>query len=90
MMKLLIAGLLCVSANAQPYGNNPAAGKTFEHDGVRLYFEVYGTGEPLLLIHGNGGSISNFRAQIDFFRKRYQVIAMDSVVLQRSRSHPTK
>src|SRR4051812_47714063 len=39
------------------YGSNPAAGHTFTHDGVRLYYEVYGTGEPLLLVHPNGGSI---------------------------------
>ncbi|HYN83088.1 MAG TPA: hypothetical protein VES88_16530 [Gemmatimonadaceae bacterium] len=24
------------------YGSNPAAGKTFVHDGVTLYYEVYG------------------------------------------------
>ncbi|MCX6628361.1 MAG: alpha/beta hydrolase [Candidatus Solibacter sp.] len=60
------------------YGSNLAAGKTFAHDGVKLYYEVYGTGEPLLLVHGNGGSIADFKAQIDHFRKRYKVIAMDS------------
>ncbi|HEX8032109.1 MAG TPA: alpha/beta hydrolase [Vicinamibacterales bacterium] len=60
------------------YGDNPAAGRTFVHDGVRLYFEVYGTGEPLLLVHGNGGSIADMREQIAHFRRRYQVIAMDS------------
>jgi pimeloyl-ACP methyl ester carboxylesterase len=59
------------------YGSN-AAGKTFTHDGVRLYYEVYGAGEPLLVVHGNGGSISDMSAQIDHFRKRYKVIAMDS------------
>jgi len=60
------------------YGSNPAAGKTFTHDGVELYYEVYGTGEPLLLVHGNGGSIADFKSQINHFRKRYKVIAMDS------------
>jgi len=60
------------------YGSNPAAGKTFTHDGVKLYYEVYGTGDPLLLIHGNGSSIGELAAQIDYFRKRYKVIAMDS------------
>jgi pimeloyl-ACP methyl ester carboxylesterase len=60
------------------YGSNPAVGKTFTHDGVKLYYEVYGLGEPLLLVHGNGGSIADFKAQIDYFRKRYKVIAMDS------------
>ena len=66
------------SKPAVKYGSNPAAGKTFTHDGIKLYYEVYGTGEPLLLVHGNGGSIGDFKAQIDHFRKRYKVIAMDS------------
>jgi pimeloyl-ACP methyl ester carboxylesterase len=60
------------------YGANAAAGRTFTHDGVKLYYEVYGTGAPLLMVHGNGGSISDLRGQIAYFRKRYQVIAMDS------------
>lgn len=60
------------------YGSNAAVGRTFIHDGVKLYYEVYGAGEPLLLVHGNGGSIGNFKAQIDHFRKSYKVIAMDS------------
>lgn len=60
------------------YGSNPAAGKTFIHDGVTLYYEVYGQGEPVLLVHGNGGSIAWLKAQIEYFRTRYRVIAMDS------------
>jgi pimeloyl-ACP methyl ester carboxylesterase len=60
------------------YGSNPAAGKTFTHGGVTLYYEVYGQGEPLLLVHGNGGSIGTLAAQIAFFRTSYRVIAMDS------------
>jgi len=63
---------------AVKYGANAAAGHTFTHDGVTLYYEVYGTGEPLLMVHGNGGSISDLRKQIAYFRKRYMVIAMDS------------
>src|SRR5271154_3173140 len=75
--------LQCAAAQTTPkhaakYGSNRAAGKTFIHDGVQLYYEVYGTGEPLLLVHGNGGSIADFKAQINHFRKRYKVIAMDS------------
>jgi hypothetical protein len=63
---------------AVKYGSNTAAGRTFVHDGVRLYYEVYGTGEPLLVVHGNGGSIGDLTPQIAHFRQRYQVIAMDS------------
>jgi len=63
---------------ATPYGANPTAGSTFTHDGVKLYFETYGTGEPLLLVHGNGMSIGSMAAQIDFFKTHRKVIAMDS------------
>jgi pimeloyl-ACP methyl ester carboxylesterase len=83
---LLGALLLHSAATAQTperktspkYGSNPAAGNTFTHDGVRLYYETYGAGEPVLIVHGNGGSIFDVGAQIDHFRKRYRVIAMDS------------
>jgi pimeloyl-ACP methyl ester carboxylesterase len=61
-----------------PYGSNTAAGRTFLHDGVRLYYEVYGSGEPLLVVHPNGTSIAAMKPQIEYFRKHYQVIAMDT------------
>jgi len=72
---------LAVALHAQTpvkYGANPAAGSTFTHDGIKLYYEIYGSGEPVLLVHGNGGSIGNFKAQIEYFRRHYKVIAMDS------------
>lgn len=60
------------------YGANPAAGSYFEHDGVKLYYEVYGKGPDLLMIHGNGASIWAMKSQITFFRRHYRVIVMDS------------
>ena len=65
-------------AMATPYGANKAAGATFVHDGVTLYYETYGEGTPLLLVHGNGGSIGTLGAQIEHFKTKYKVIAMDS------------
>jgi len=67
-------------ATAAPiaYGNNAAAGATFSHGGVTLYYETYGTGQPLLLVHGNGLSIGSLAAQIAYFKDRRKVIAMDS------------
>ncbi len=66
------------AAHAVVYGSNPAAGAYFEHDGVKLYYEVYGQGPPLLLIHGNGANIWSMKYQIAYFSQHYQVIAMDS------------
>lgn len=60
-----------------PYGSNELVGKYLKINGVKLYFEVYGKGEPLLLIHGNGTGIKGWTAQIDYFSKKYKVIAVD-------------
>jgi pimeloyl-ACP methyl ester carboxylesterase len=60
------------------YGSNPAAGSYFEHAGVKLYYEMYGQGPDLLIVHGNAGSIWSMKAQIAFFSAHYRVITMDS------------
>jgi pimeloyl-ACP methyl ester carboxylesterase len=72
------APVAAAPAAAIPYGANKDAGATFVHDGVTLYYETYGQGEPLLLVHGNGGSIGTLAAQIDHFKAKHRVIAMDS------------
>lgn len=61
-----------------PYGNNKAAGKFYPIRGFKMYAETYGKGQPLLVIHGNGGSIGNFTNQIPYFSKKYKVILADS------------
>ncbi len=66
-----------VPQSAVPYGDNPEAGHYAVINGARLYYEVYGKGEPLLLLHGNGGNIAAMRFQIEFFSKSFEVIAMD-------------
>jgi pimeloyl-ACP methyl ester carboxylesterase len=61
-----------------PYGNNQKAGKFYSIRGFKMYAETYGSGQPLLIIHGNGGSINNFIYQIPFFSRNYKVIIADS------------
>lgn len=72
LVRLLVAG------QAVPYGHNPAAGHYRAVRGIRLYYEVYGTGPPLLLLHGNGGSIASFKHNIGYFAQHHTVIAVDS------------
>lgn len=61
-----------------PYGTNAAAGKYYNVRGFSMYAETYGVGEPLLIIHGNGGSIADFLHQIPYFSQKYKVIIADS------------
>jgi pimeloyl-ACP methyl ester carboxylesterase len=68
----------CSQEKSLPYGDNKAAGKYYDVRGIKLYAETYGNGKPLLLIHGNGGSISAFANNIPYFAKKYKVIAVDS------------
>ena len=49
---------MCSAAQEVPYGNNPAAGRYQMINGIKLYYEVYEAGKPLLLLDGNGGSPS--------------------------------
>ncbi len=60
------------------YGDNPVAGKYLNTRGIKLYYEIYGSGDPILFIHGNGGSIEMFKYQLRYFSRFYKCIAVDS------------
>lgn len=59
------------------YGSNQNAGKYITLNGIKHYYEIYGEGKPLLLIHGNSTGISGWAAQIEFFKKSFKVYAID-------------
>ena len=48
------------------------------NNGVKLYYEVHGSGQPLFLIMGLGGTSESWRFQVQYFCKYYQVIVMDN------------
>ena len=60
------------------YGSNPLAGKYVDVNDIKVYYEIYGEGEPLLLLHGNSGSIKAGESQIPELSKHFKVIAVDS------------
>ena len=80
MRKLFTAILLmlifsnCINAQIK-YGDNKDAGHYINTRGIKLYYEIYGKGEPLLFIHGNCGAIDNFNNNIPYFSQHYKVIA---------------
>lgn len=45
---------------------------------IKLYYQEKGTGEPLILLHGNGEDSFYFKNQIDYFQSKYHVIALDT------------
>ena len=45
---------------------------------IQLHYTEHGSGEPLVLLHGNGEDSSYFEHQIAFFQDRYRVIAVDT------------
>ena len=45
---------------------------------VELHYREQGTGEPLILLHGNGEDGSYFEHQMNAFASRFRVIALDT------------
>ena len=47
-------------------------------NGISMYYEIYGTGNPLVLIHGGGSTIqTSFGNVIPLLSKKYKVIAVE-------------
>lgn len=76
MRKIFFFAVALISLNtiAQEIHEN---GKYIDVNGVKLYYEIYGEGEPVLMIHGNGGSFICFRNQVAEFSKHHKVILVD-------------
>jgi pimeloyl-ACP methyl ester carboxylesterase len=78
MVLLTFVAVTYAQTDTIKYGDNEKAGKYVKVRGFNMYYETYGTGQPVLFIHGNGGSINNFGNQIPYFSKNYKVIVADS------------
>ncbi len=56
----------------------PAQHGYSEVNGIKMYYEIYGKGRPLVLIHGGGSTIqSNFGQIIQMLSENRKVIAME-------------
>src|SRR5690242_6058281 len=52
-------------------------GKFATVNGAKIYYEEYGQGEPLILLHGFGRTGSDWQSFIPEFSKHYRVIVWD-------------
>jgi pimeloyl-ACP methyl ester carboxylesterase len=74
---LIFACKISYSQTPIPYGDNKEVGKYIFINGVKLYYETYGEGKPILLIHGNSTSTRGWAPQIDYFSKKYKLYSID-------------
>jgi len=81
---LLLLLFTTVAESQINYGSNKQVGKYANVNDIKVYYEIYGAGEPLLLLHGNSGSIENFLYQIPELSKHFKVNAVDSRAQGRS------
>jgi pimeloyl-ACP methyl ester carboxylesterase len=54
-----------------------SAGRIETLNGIQIYFEVHGTGEPLLLLHGFSGSSQDWMASKNDWGTEFQLIVPD-------------
>ncbi|MBR2739188.1 MAG: alpha/beta hydrolase [Oscillospiraceae bacterium] len=51
----------------------------FQHvNGIQLYYEVVGSGSPLVMVHGNGEDHTIFNEAVDILKDRFTVYTVDS------------
>jgi pimeloyl-ACP methyl ester carboxylesterase len=57
--------------------DSESSGNYAEVNGIRLYYEVHGAGEPLILLHGGLGAIEMFGEVLPLLAQGRQVVAVD-------------
>ncbi len=49
-----------------------------ENNGVRIYYELYGYGLPIVFFSGVGGGTWSWYKQISYFEKKYEIVVYDN------------
>jgi hypothetical protein len=66
------------SKNIIDFGNNKKTGKYADVNGIKLYYETYGSGQPLLILQGLTADIQRLSHCYPELMKKYQVITVDN------------
>ena len=73
----LAAALLGTLGWGNAGAQGAAAGRTLRVNGIEMYVEVRGTGDPLVLLHGFGACGKSWGPVVDSLAGRYQLIVPD-------------
>src|SRR5437762_13035917 len=58
-------------------GKSEVTGKYAEVNGINLYYEIHGTGHPMVLLHGGLGSGEMFGPVLPQLAEHHQVVLVD-------------
>jgi pimeloyl-ACP methyl ester carboxylesterase len=75
-MFFLSFAMLFISCSTANKYKDPV--KSFaEVNGTKLYYEVHGSGEPIIFVHGNFGDVRHWDFQVEPFSQNYKVVRYD-------------
>ncbi len=78
VLVLTVSPASFAQSKSNPWGSKTkAAGKYADVNGVHLYYEIHGKGQPLILLHGGLGAGSMFGPNLAALAKVRNVIAVD-------------
>lgn len=74
----MILPILIALASVVTIASGKPEGHFAKVNGLKMYYEIHGSGRPLVLLHGGGSTIqSNFGRILPDLAKRHQVIAVE-------------
>jgi len=80
-MKQVAISILVFISCFTTYGQvkvNPN-GKFFNYNGIKIYYEDSGNGEPLLLLHSFFGTADHWKPYVETYSKQFRTIAVDMI-----------
>ena len=74
---MLVSVLAFSRATGASQGGGPVKSGYVPVNGLKMYYEIHGSGEPLILLHGGAGSTGMFSAIMPTLASSRRVIAVD-------------